>query len=92
MEPIEIRVPRDLMELLGLENQKSLEKHSRMLLATELYLDEKVSMGKAAELAGTHYDEFYAFIKERGHKLRIGPKTPEEAERDYKAAKRRLQD
>lgn len=90
MEAIEIKVPRDLIELLGLENAKGVEKHSRLLLAIELYIDGKVSLGKAAELAGTPYDEFYGFIKERGHRIRIGPKTPEEAEKEYEAVKERL--
>lgn len=90
MEAIEIKVPRDLIELLGLENAKGVEKHSRLLLAVELYIDGKVSLGKAAELAGTPYDKFYGFIKERGHRLRIGPNTPEEAEKEYKAVKERL--
>ena len=90
MEAIEIKVPRDLIELLGLENAESLGRHSRLLLAVELYIDRKVSLGKAAELAGIPYDEFYDFLKERGHKLRVGPKTPEEADNEYKAVKERF--
>ena len=90
MEAIEIKVPRDLIQLLGLEDAEGLEKHSRLLLAVELYIDGKVSLGKAAELAGIPYDDFQAVVKERGHKLRIGPKTRAEAEKEYKAVKGRL--
>ena len=90
MEAIEIKVPRVLIDILGLENAESLERHSRIVLAVELYIEGKVSLGRAAELAGVPYDEFYVFLKERGHKIRVGPKTIKEAERDYEAAKERL--
>ena len=90
MEAIEIKVPRVLIEILGLKNVEGLERHSRIVLAVELYIERKVSLGRAAELAGVPYDEFYVFLKERGHKIRVGPKTLKEAEREYKVAKERL--
>ena len=90
MEAVDIKVPRDLIQLLGLEDAEGLEKHSRRLLAVDLYIEGKVSAGRAAELAGVPYDEFLAVVKERGHKLRISPKTRKEAEEEYRAAKGRL--
>lgn len=90
MEAIDIKVPRDLIQLLGLEDAEGLEKHSRILLAVDLYIDGKVSLGKAAELAGIPYDEFAVAVKERGHKLRVGPRTRAEAEKEYKVVKGRL--
>ena len=90
MEAIEIKVPRAFIEILGLKNVEGLERHSRIVLAVELYIEGRVSLGRAAELAGVPYDEFYVFLKERGHKIRIGPKTLKEAEREYKVAKERL--
>jgi len=90
VEAVDIKVPRDLIELLGLKNTKSLEEHSKKLLAVELYLEGKISLGKAVELSDAGYDEFYGFLKERGHKIRIGPKTLHEAEQEYTIAKERL--
>jgi len=90
VEAIEIKVPRAFIEILGLNNVEGLERHSRIILAVELYIEGKVSLGRAAELAGVPYDEFFAILKERGHKIRIGPKTLKEAEREYKVAKERL--
>jgi predicted HTH domain antitoxin len=90
MKAVDIKVPRDLIQLLGLEDAGGLEKHSRLLLAVDLYIDGKVSVGRAAELAGVPYAEFLAVVKERGHKLRVGPQTREEAEKEYRAVKERL--
>lgn len=90
MEAVDIKVPRDLIELLGLKNTKRLEEHSKKLLAIELYLEGKISLGKAVDLSDTSYDELYDFLKERGHKIRIGPKTLHEAEQEYAMAKERL--
>jgi len=87
MEAVDIKVPRDLIELLGLKNAQNLEQHSKKLLALELYLDQKISLGKAVELSGTNNDEFIDFLKERGHRIRIGPKTLQEAEREYNTLK-----
>lgn len=90
MEAVDIKVPRDLIELLGLKNTKNLEQHSKKLLALELYLSEKISLTKAAELSDTNQEEFIKFLKERGHKIQIGPKTLQEAKQEYNALKERL--
>ncbi len=87
---VEIKVPREFIDVLGLRDVEGLERRSRILLAVELYMEGKVSLGKAAELAGVSYDEFWDSLKERGHKIRVGPKSLEEAEREYKAAKEYL--
>ncbi|KPV65319.1 MAG: hypothetical protein AOA65_0264 [Candidatus Bathyarchaeota archaeon BA1] len=87
---VEIRVPREFIEILGLKDVKGLERHSRMILAVELYMEGRVSLGRAAELADISYDDFWDFLKERGHKIRAGPKNLKEAQREYKVAKERL--
>jgi len=76
VEGVEIRVPRVFIEFLGLEDEDELEHHSRIVLAVEIYNDGRTSLGRAAELAGVSYNEFYNILRERGHKIRIGPKTP----------------
>lgn len=90
MEGAEISIPRAFMELMGLEDEDYLEHHSRIVLAVDLYNDGRISLGKAAELADVSYDEFYAILKARGHKIRIGPRTLEKAEEEYKAVKDQL--
>lgn len=90
MEAVDIKVPKDLIELLGLKDTKKLEQHSKKLLTHELYHDQKISLGKAAELSDTTHDEFIHFLKERGHHIRIGPKTLQEANQEYQAVKERL--
>ena len=83
MENVEIKVPRDLMKLLGHEDVDALERHSRLILAVELYNEGKVSLGRAAELADVSYEAFFQFLRKKGHKIRVGPKTLEEAELEY---------
>jgi len=90
MEYVEIKVPRDFMRLLGHEDVEGLERHSRMILAVELYIGGKVSMGRAAELADVSYDEFFRFLREKSQRIRIGPRTLEEAEREYNETQERL--
>ena len=87
---VEIRVPREFIDILGLRDVEGLERRSRMLLAVELYMEGRISLGRAAELADVSYDEFWDSLRERGHKIRVGPKTLKEAEREYKATKEYL--
>lgn len=87
---VEVKVPREFIEILGLKDVESLEKHSRLVLAVELYMDGRISLGRAAELAGVSYDDFWSFLRDRGLKIRAGPRNLEEAEMEYRAAKRHL--
>jgi len=87
---VEVKVPREFIEILGLKDVESLEKHSRLVLAVELYMDGRISLGRAAELAGVSYDDFWSFLRDRGLKIRAGPRSLEEAEMEYRAAKRHL--
>lgn len=90
MRAIEIKLPVELAEELGLKSVKELESHARLLLAIDLYMSGKISLGRAAELAGLSYDEFWEALRKRGLKIRIGPKSLEEARAEYEAAKRFL--
>jgi len=88
---VEVKVPRGFIEVLGFKDVEGLERHSRLVLAVESYMEGRASLGKAAELAGVSYDDFWDFLKDRGLKIRAGPRSIEEAERDYKAAKGHLE-
>lgn len=87
---VEVKVPRGFIEALGFKDVEGLERHSRLVLAVESYMEGRVSLGKAAELAGVSYDDFWDFLKDRGLKIRAGPKSIEEAEREYRAAQEHL--
>lgn len=47
-----------------------------------LYLDVKISLGKAAEMLGTNRWELIDRFREQGIPLPLGPKTIEELKRD----------
>jgi len=57
MRAIEIKLPAELAEELGLKSAKELGSHVRLLLAIDLYMSGKISIGRAAELASLSYDE-----------------------------------
>ncbi|OLS21359.1 MAG: hypothetical protein HeimC3_36040 [Candidatus Heimdallarchaeota archaeon LC_3] len=54
-ESIEIKHPKDIQVLSGLSKEE-LEKLNQLVLFIELYLDEKISIGKAAEVSGLSFD------------------------------------
>ncbi len=84
---VTIKIPKELAETFEGENVKSVQKYISEILALDLYMREEVSFGRAAELAGLSYDEFWDSVRERGFKLRVGPKTVEEAKKEYEQAK-----
>ncbi|MGQ9531363.1 MAG: UPF0175 family protein [Desulfotomaculales bacterium] len=68
-----VEVPDELLPLVGEE----LRKH----LAVALYAQGKISLGAAAELAGTHYVDFWKCVAQFG----LGPRyTAEMLEEDVK--------
>ena len=55
-------------------------KDLRIALASVLYRDGKVSLGKAVEIADVGYEEMKKMLVERGIKLRRGVETSKEME------------
>ena len=51
MGDISVKVPRDLVRILKVKDEE-VPKLVRLYLAIELYRERKVSLGKAAEIAG----------------------------------------
>lgn len=51
-----------------------------------LYLDEKISLGKAAEMLGVSRWELQERFREQGIPLPLGPKTVDELKRDIAVA------
>ncbi|CAG0979064.1 MAG: hypothetical protein MPEBLZ_00551 [Candidatus Methanoperedens nitroreducens] len=67
MSTVSIRLPYDIINIIG--EQKSIEKESRILIATELYREGEISAGKAAELADMPFEDFIEQLKNRKMKI-----------------------
>ena len=66
------------------------QKISAVDLAVELYKKEKVSLGKAAAIAGVSYDEMLGILYLRGVQPKFEPTTKKEGEKELEKAKRLL--
>ena len=64
---ITVKIPSDVVGLIG--EDKNIEKEIRMLIATELYREGKISVGKAAELANLPFEDFIEELKYRKTKI-----------------------
>lgn len=53
-------------------------KDLRIAIACELYNKEKISLGRAVEIADVNYEEMKKLLVERGIRIRRGSKTVEE--------------
>ncbi len=67
MSTVTIRLPYDIKSIIG--EKKSIEKESRILIATELYREGEISVGKAAELADMPFEDFIEQLKNRKMKI-----------------------
>ncbi len=65
METVKVEVPSDLLKLANLE-QSNLSEEAVRLLALELFREEKVSLGRAAELSRTPLAAFMDFAAKHG--------------------------
>jgi len=59
----------------------------RMKLALYRYQNEKISIGKAAEIADVCWEEMRDELNKNNIPLRLAPKTKEEAHKDYHVIK-----
>ncbi|HYN45022.1 MAG TPA: UPF0175 family protein [Candidatus Limnocylindrales bacterium] len=67
MSTVVVRLPYEIKSIIG--EQKSIEKESRILIATELYREGEISVGKAAELADLPFEDFIEQLKLRKMKI-----------------------
>jgi predicted HTH domain antitoxin len=59
-------------------------KDLRIAIASVLYKDGKISLGKAVEIADVNYEEMKKILVNRGIKLRRGATTKKEMEEELK--------
>ena len=65
METVDVKVPSALLRAANLE-PSSLSQEAARLLALELYREDKVSLGRAAELCETPLAAFMDFAAKHG--------------------------
>jgi predicted HTH domain antitoxin len=63
METVDVKLPSELLRVANLEGSNLSQKAAR-LLALELYREDKVSLGRAAELCQTPLAAFMDFAGE----------------------------
>jgi predicted HTH domain antitoxin len=82
---LDVSLPDEFLKYYKGSRDK-LEKLNRIVLAIELYLEGKVSIGKAAELSGLLFDEFHEELAKRKVKRRGETLTPEALEGELLSA------
>src|ERR1700740_3303365 len=65
METVDVKLPSELLRVANLE-ESSLSQEAARLLALELYREDKVSLGRAAELCQTPVAAFMNFAARHG--------------------------
>jgi predicted HTH domain antitoxin len=87
METVRIELPSALLKAASLE-ETNLSQEAARLLALELYREDKVSLGRAAELCQTPLAAFMDFAAKHGvPPLRYGREDLEEEHRSVTPSK-----
>ena len=81
METRSLELPTDLLQVVSQLNAGDLAKETAKLLALELFREDKVSMGRAAELCRTPLEVFMEFAAEHEVPLHYGIAELEEDRR-----------
>ena len=63
----------------------SARKDLRIAIATVLYKEGRVSLGKAVEIADVNYEEMKKILVEKGIKIKRGAETRKEVEEELKS-------
>lgn len=72
MTNVTVEIPEDVLTLAGLP-EGSASSRATHLLALELFREDRVSLGRAAELAGVGVEEFMEFSSRRHVPLHYSP-------------------
>jgi predicted HTH domain antitoxin len=65
METVDVKLPSELLRVANLE-ESCLSQEAARLLALELYREDKISLGRAAELCQTPLAAFMDFAAKHG--------------------------
>jgi len=66
METVDVKLPSELLRGANLKKSSSLSQEAARLLALELYREDKISLGRAAELCQTPLAAFMDFAAKHG--------------------------
>ena len=80
MQKLSVEIPVDLVQAAGFD-RGDLSSETARLLALELYREDKVSLGRAAELCQMAVEQFMEFAGRRGVPLHYGAGDLEEDRR-----------
>ncbi len=80
MHTVRVDIPAELAQAAGL-NPDNLSVEAARLLALELYREDKVSLGRAAELCCMPLEQFMGFAARHNVPLHYGPDDLEEDRR-----------
>lgn len=80
MQTVRVEIPEELVRAAGWD-PKNLSVEAARLLALELYREDKVSLGRAAELCQTPVEQFMEFAAGRDVRLHYGAADLEEDRR-----------
>lgn len=83
MQTVSVEIPAELAVAAGL-NADKLSAEATRLLALELYREDKVSLGRAAELCHMPFEQFMEFAGRHGVPLHYGADDLEEDRRTSK--------
>ncbi len=64
MDAVQVTLPAELLEVAGV-NRADASREATMLLTLELYRENKISLGRAAELCQTSIEAFMVFAGHR---------------------------
>jgi predicted HTH domain antitoxin len=81
MEMKALELPSELLLAVGQFNRGNLAIETAKLLALELFREDKISLGRAAELCQTPIEAFMEFAAEHGVPLHYGVAELEEDRR-----------
>ena len=83
---VNVSLPEEFLEYFK-GSLDELQRVNRLVLAIELYLAGKVSIGRAAELSELLFDVFHEELSRRKILRRGGPSTVEEMEEELQKAR-----
>ena len=81
METTPLELPADLLQVVSELNAGDLARETAKLLALELFREDKISMGRAAELCHTPLAAFMEFAAEHNAPIHYGVAEWEEDQR-----------
>jgi predicted HTH domain antitoxin len=85
MAPVNLQLPAELVSVARLNEGNDVSKEAAKLIALELFQEEKISLGRAAELCQTPIEAFMDYAGQHGVALHYGV---EELHEDWQTIER----